>query len=216
MTNIEGTMAIVGDGNVGRALATRMLASGMTVRFGVRSPGETPVEKPDDALSQVPRVSIADAVRDADMVWLTVPAAAAVQALSGAPLRDGQLVVDCTNPVTWDNGPVLAPPPEGSVAAQLAAAYPGARVVKSFNHFGAEIHADPVLSHGPADVFVAGDDSVARARVIDVANAMGFMGCDAGPLRNASLLENLAVLWIHLATVGGQGRQFAFVRQPRD
>jgi predicted dinucleotide-binding enzyme len=39
---------------------------------------------------------------------------------------------------------------------------------------------------------------------------MGFRAHDAGPLRNAATLENLAVLWIHLATVGGAGRKFAF------
>ena len=33
---------------------------------------------------------------------------------------------------------------------------------------------------------------------------------DVGPLRNAAVLENLAVLWIQLATAGGLGRQFAF------
>ncbi len=212
MANSTGTMAIIGDGNVGRALATRMLACDIAVRFGVRSPGET---HDDVALTQVPRLSIADTVRDAEIVWLTVPAEAAVQALAQAPLRDGQIIVDCTNPVKWENGPVLAPPPEGSVAQQLAAAYPRARVLKSFNHFGAEIHVDPVLARVPADVYVAGDDSVARARLIEIANTMGFTGCDAGSLRNAALLENLAVLWIHLATVGGQGRQFAFVREPR-
>ena len=38
----------------------------------------------------------------------------------------------------------------------------------------------------------------------------GFSPIDAGPLRNASVLENLAMLWIHLALVGGKGRDVAF------
>jgi predicted dinucleotide-binding enzyme len=33
---------------------------------------------------------------------------------------------------------------------------------------------------------------------------------DAGSLRNAALLESLAVLWIHLALKGGYGRQVGF------
>jgi hypothetical protein len=33
---------------------------------------------------------------------------------------------------------------------------------------------------------------------------------DAGPLRNAALLESLATLWMHLAMKGGQGRHVAF------
>ena len=44
---------------------------------------------------------------------------------------------------------------------------------------------------------------------MDLARAMGFRPWDAGPLRNAALLENLAVTWIHMSSVGGMGRQLA-------
>jgi hypothetical protein len=83
-------------------------------------------------------------------------------------------------------------------------------VVKAFNTFGAEIHADPRLSAGPADVCLAGDDADAKRIVGEIATRAGFRPIDAGPVRNAALLENLAVLWIHLALVGGQGRDVAF------
>ena len=33
---------------------------------------------------------------------------------------------------------------------------------------------------------------------------------DVGPLRNAAALENLAVLWIHLALIAGRGRFIGF------
>jgi hypothetical protein len=62
-------------------------------------------------------------------------------------------------------------------------------------------------------VFLAGDDAEAKKLVSDVASAAGFRPVDAGPLRNAPLLENLGILWIHLATVGGQGRTFTFAMQ---
>jgi predicted dinucleotide-binding enzyme len=46
-----------------------------------------------------------------------------------------------------------------------------------------------------------------------IATKAGFAPVDAGPLRNAAVLENVAMLWIHLATVGGKGRDFAFAMQ---
>ena len=52
--------------------------------------------------------------------------------------------------------------------------------------------------------------AAAKATVMDLATRMGFRPRDAGPLRNAGTLENLAVLWIHLATQSGMGRQFYF------
>ncbi len=213
MTSTTGHIAIIGDGNVGRALAQRLLAAGRTVRFGVRALDEDSFA--DALTAHVPRALVADALRGATMVFVAVPAMAALDALRAAESLDGVIVVDCTNPVRWNSGPTLAPPSEGSVAASIAAAFPNARVCKAFNHFGAEIHADPALRHGPAEAYVASDDEGAKAEVMALANAMGFAGKDAGPLRNAALLESLAVLWIHLSTVGGRGRAWAFREESR-
>lgn len=200
------SVAIVGGGKVGSALASRLVLAGESVRFGVRAPGDAA----EIAGRRVPEMSVADAVRGADLTLLCVPAMAVTDALAAAQLASGSIVVDCTNPVRWDAGPVWAPPAAGSVAQQIASASPNLHVVKGFNHFGAEIQGDPVMSGGAADAWFAGDDAGAKAAVMTLATRMGFRAVDAGPLRNASLLENVAILWIHLASVGGQGRQFAF------
>jgi 8-hydroxy-5-deazaflavin:NADPH oxidoreductase len=201
-------VAVIGAGNVGRALAHRLLAAGASVRFGVRDPGAAVGDSTDT--SGVPRLLPAAAASGAMIVLLAVPAAAAVEAVRQLGDVSGKIVVDCTNPVRWSGGPVWAPPPEGSVAQAIAASVPGIRVVKGFNHFGAEIQRDPRLAHGPADALFASDDADAKARVMDLATGMGFKAVDAGGLRNAGLLENLAVLWIQLASAGGQGRNFSF------
>lgn len=219
-------IAVLGTGKVGCALALRLHEAGYHVWFGSRSaapkieddraPKRLLVEPEPEGepeplpVPEVPRLSIPDAVRHAGVVFVALPADVAVEVLSAAPLPAGVIVVDCTNPVQWEDGPVVKAPAAGSMAAAIAEALPEARVVKAFNHFGAEVHTHPVLRHGAADAYVAGDDAEAKADVITLAGAMGFVGRDAGPLRNAALLENLAVLWIHLATVGGQGRNFAF------
>jgi len=57
---------------------------------------------------------------------------------------------------------------------------------------------------------LAGDDPDARETVAALARGMGVDPVDAGPLRNAALLENLAVLRIHLAIKGGYGREVGF------
>src|SRR5207302_5113627 len=101
------------------------------------------------------------------------------------------------------------------LAAATAKAAPGARVVKGFNTFGAEFHADPNHAGVPANVFFASDDAAAKKTVSEIATKAGFRPVDAGPLRNASVLENVAMLWIHLAMVGGQGRNCTFVMKER-
>jgi NADPH-dependent F420 reductase len=205
-------VAIIGAGNVGGGLGVCLSKSGLAVKFGVRP--ETDVKPLLAQCKDASASSPTDAAAWGDVVFLAVPGSAAVDvARSLAGSLVGKVVVDCNNPLVWKDGPVWSPPAEGSLAAAVAKAAPGARVVKGFNTFGAEFHKDPGLAGVPAQVFLAADDADAKKRVMDVATQAGFRPVDAGPLRNASVLENFAMLWIHLATVGGQGRGFTFVMQ---
>jgi predicted dinucleotide-binding enzyme len=151
------------------------------------------------------------ALRDgAGLVILAVPASTAVSVLEKASLPPGTIVVDCTNPFRWVDGPVHTPPPEGSVTAQLAARFPHLRLLKAFNTFGAALHDRPRLGSEVADLYLAGDDADAKQIVNKLARMLGFEPVDVGPLRNAQHLESLAILWIHLATIGKRGHSIAF------
>jgi NADPH-dependent F420 reductase len=207
-------IAIIGTGNVGGALGVRMSLAGYDVTFGTRR-GAALEELVGRTGGRARTAALAEAVATASVVVLAVPGAAAVEAARGLGDLSGKIVVDCTNPLRWDAGPVWTPPAEGSNAAAIAAAAPGARVVKAWNTFGAEHHGDPDLGDGRrADVFIAGDDADARQVVAEIASRCGFSPVDSGPLRNAAVLENVAILWIHLATVGGRGREFVLGMYP--
>lgn len=208
-------IAMIGSGNVGGALGVRLARAGYAVTFGTRGDRDVGalLQRAD---GRAKAAGLTEAVRGADVVILAVPGGAAVQAVQGLGDLSGKIVVDCTNPLRWDAGPVWTPPPQGSNAAAIADAAPGARVIKAFNTFGAEFHDNPELGGGTgANVFVAGDDEDARATVAELAERAGFAPVDAGPLRNAAVLENVAILWIHLAMVGGRGRDFTVQLVPR-
>lgn len=209
-------IAIIGSGNVGSALGARLTATGATVQFGHRpgSQADAAVARANAGEPAVPasQALAPEAAAWAEVIFLAVPASAAVDAARalGEDNVAGKIVVDCNNPIRWDDGPVWNPPPAGSLTAELAAALPGARVVKAFNTFGAEFHADPQLGDTTVDVLLAGDDAEAKSAVAAIAEGAGFTPIDCGPLRNAAVLENAAVLWIHLALRGGHGRNIAF------
>lgn len=202
-------IAIIGAGNVGANLGVNLSRQGFPLRFGVLDP-----EKVKDVLARCENraeaVTVEAAGAWADVVFLTVPASAAVQA--GRALGDmkGKVLVDCTNAVGWNEGPVLTPAPEGSTPAALVKAFPGLRVVKGFSTFGAQFHLDPQVNGVSVDVPLAGDDVEAKALVASIATKAGFTPLDVGPLRNAAHLEGFAVLAMHLASKGGQGRDTAF------
>jgi NADPH-dependent F420 reductase len=200
-------IAILGSGNVGRALHRVFSDAGIMVAFGVRNL--------DTHIGGGTVFLMKEAADWATIVFLAVPGNAVVEIATElqAALR-AKVIVDCTNPVKWDKGPIWDPPAAGSNTAAIAAVLPDSRVVKAFNSFGVEHMEDPGLSSVSAQVFIAGDDSNAKKLVSQICERTKFRSIDAGPLRNAALLENMAVLWIHLATVGGKGREFIFATLP--
>jgi len=195
-------IGILGSGKVGQALMTTFESAGFNVLYGVRNIAtHTGGGK---------AVSLQEAADLATIVFLAIPAAGVEELVSslGDSLK-GKIVVDCTNPLTWDNGPVWNPPAEGSMTAKLVSMLPSSKVVKAFNTMGAEHMADPFFSGSSAvQVFLAGNDEVAKKVVTQIAERSKFVVVDAGPLRNAAVLENVAMLFIQLATVGGRGREF--------
>ena len=203
------TAAIIGTGAVGSALARNLVQHGLDVRVTGRD-ADKAGELAKSLGSQAQSVPSKDIARGADILFLAVPAVEAAPALASAGATGQTIVVDCTNPLTWNAGPVHAPPEAGSITAELARQFPQARLVKAFNTFGAEFHADARLGAARADLYLAGDDAEARRAVAELAQTLGFDPVDVGPLRNARHLESLAILWIHLATVGGRGRETAF------
>lgn len=208
-------IAVIGTGNVGGNLGTRFARAGFAVRFGAREGTDTK-DLLARAGSNAATLDVAAAAAWGDIVFLAVPGNVAVdvaRSLAG-PLA-GKTVIDCNNSLTWSEGPVWAPRPEGSLTAAIAKAAPDANVIKAFNTFGAEFHAEPERAGAPAQVFMAGDNAAAKQALAEAATRAGFRPVDAGPLRNAAVLENLAILWIHLATVGGHGRDFVFAMQER-
>jgi len=197
-------IAIIGAGNVGGAIGPRLAAAGHHVVYGVRAPA---AGRPDQA-------RIADAARDAEAVILAMPYAAAAETIEAGGGFAGKIVIDATNPLRMGpDGLGLSLGFETSGAEQIAALAPGAHVFKSFNQTGFENLADPAVYALRPAMFVAGDHAPSRPAVLRLVADAGFEAIDAGPLRNARLLEPLGMLWIDLALKRGQGRQFAVTVQ---
>ncbi len=86
--------------------------------------------------------------------------------------------------------------------------------MKAFNTVFAQHMDKGRLGDQGLTAFVAGDDVGAKKTVLELARGIGFDAVDAGPLRNARLLEPLAFLNIQLGYVLGMGTQIglAFLR----
>jgi len=77
---------------------------------------------------------------------------------------------------------------------------PGAKVVKAYNTVGAPLMVDPSFQGGlRGDMFIAGDDPQAKAKVAEIIRTFGWDVVDVGGIRMARVLEPLCELWV---TVG--------------
>jgi NADPH-dependent F420 reductase len=127
-----------------------------------------------------------------EVVIVAVPWSAHEETIEG--LRgdlDGRVVVDCVNPLGFDErGPYALPVEAGSAAQQAQLLLPSSRVVGAFHHVSSEL----LLGDDPldGDVLVVGDDRDAVDQVIEIVDGISRLrGVFAGRLRNAGQVEAL-------------------------
>jgi predicted dinucleotide-binding enzyme len=190
------SISVIGLGSMAAALAARALAGGHAVDISGRDPATA--QELAAALGGA-TVGAAGAAPAGDIVILAVPygAAAAVVGEYGDALR-GTVIIDITNPLNADATGLVTP--EGSSGAQeIAKAAPAdAHVVKAFNTLFSGILAASPVEGRPLDVFLAGDDEQAKARVSAFVQSMGMRPMDTGPLPMARALENTGLMMIGL------------------
>jgi 8-hydroxy-5-deazaflavin:NADPH oxidoreductase len=190
-------IAIIGAGNVGRALAASLTRAGHDVTVSAAHPEHAREAAAETGAAAAP--TNADAVSNASVVVLAVPSTAleAIASEIGDALA-GKVVVDVSNRPT--------PSPDGtatSIAEELQGKLPGTSVVKAFNTSFASRQAEPAINGIAADGFVAADDAAAKQTVLDVVESIGFRPVDAGSLAAARTLEGMAWLNITRAIANG-------------
>jgi len=201
------SLAMIGAGNVGAALGRAWLQAGEDVLFGVPEPSDPKYR----ALPQDRMRRPAEAARDAEVIVLATPWPATEAAVKGLGDLSGKMIIDCTNPLgSGSDGLELVLGHYISGGERVASWAPGVSVFKSFNQTGAENMAAASQFPVRPVMFVAGDDEARKPAVLALIAKIGFDAIDAGPLRNARLLEPLGMLWIDQALKRGHGTNFAF------
>jgi len=170
---MAGSRVIIGSRDAGRAVAA------------AASIGSPP---------QLTGAANADAAMAADLVIAAMPWEGHRALLSSlAEALDGKILIDCVNPLGFDErGAYPLPVAEGSAAQQAAAVLPGTRVVGAFHHVSASLLLDPAVAELDLDIMVLGDDRQATDLVQALANRIpGVRGVYAGRLRNCGQVEAL-------------------------
>ena len=183
-------IAVLGTGKVGSALGARLASSRHDVVYGSRNPAEAPGT-----------LSRRDAVTSADVVITAIPGTAVLSTLAeiGEDLLADKIVLDPSAALT----PEMTMASYGdSVARQVQARFPRARVVKALNTMNFTIMVEPAASLRQATVFVSGDDQAAKRTVNGLLVDLGWPQdwiLDLGDIGTALATEHAAPLFFATA-----------------
>ena len=176
--------AIIGFGKIGQALAKAFARSGIAVSVATTRDPESFASDAAAIGAQIIPTTLAEAAK-ADVVFLAVRFES--HADVGGALSDwhGKTIIDVTN--------AYGVPPEtlGGMPSSrfVAQAFPGAGLVKGFNHLvAAVLDQDPTVHGGRRVVFLASDDEDAAAEIGELATRLGFSPIQLGGLSEGGLL----------------------------
>jgi 8-hydroxy-5-deazaflavin:NADPH oxidoreductase len=179
-------VAIVGGtGAFGRALAKRLAEIGEDdVVVGSRD--EERARKTAEELG-VAGERNENAVRDADLVVLAVKSNATLQTATELTAAIGSTPVLCVaSDLRFTDDGVLPGRHQGSLAEEVARIV-RAPVASGFQSFAAA----NVIEGDPGDALIAGEESEAKQRALELAERLGARAIDVGPLANSRALEGM-------------------------
>jgi len=176
--------AIVGFGNIGKALAKAFARKGIEVSVATTRDPESFASEAATIGPEIIPTTLAEAVK-ADVIFLAVRFESHPDVAKALPSWQGKTIVDVTN--AYGVSPEkLGGQPSSRVIAQ---AFTGGKLVKGFNHLGAAIlDQDPAVHGGRRVVFLAGDDEGAATEISALAENLGFSPIKLGGLSEGGLL----------------------------
>lgn len=199
------SIAVIGTGNVGGALATALSFVGHKINLGVRNSqtfkGQSLLQNPNTKL-----YSISDAVENSEVIILATPATTTMEVTRSLGDTSGKVIVDTMNTVMGRNAENFTNTTDAILAHTNTK-----DVVKCFNSTGYNNIINPIYLGIGLDMFYAGESKLGGEIVTQFAIEIGFENCYyVGGNDKFSLLESFALFWINLAMFQGLGREIGF------
>lgn len=200
------TIAIIGTGNVARALGPEFATQGHTIVYGSRQPeSEKALELVAQTSGKSSAVLPAESVRGADIVVLAVPGMLVEGITERLGDLAGKIIIDPTNPLVGDWSTEIGLGVETSNAELIQAAAPEAMVVKAFSTLAWQEMIEP---NGAISIPLVGNSDRAKQRVAELVVGMGLEPIDLGDVGSARWIEGMTVLWINNRIAGRPGFEF--------
>ncbi|MEM7117766.1 MAG: NAD(P)-binding domain-containing protein [Chloroflexota bacterium] len=195
-------IGILGAGNIGGTLGVSWARAGHTVVFGARNSSSEKVQaRLAEANGKAAAASVAEAIEQADVVLIAIPAMAMTDFLAeNGRLLNNKLIIDATNAIGSE---------QMNSVATIQAAAPEATVVRAFNNLGWENFAEPTINGVQVDLIYCAPEA-ARETAERLISDIGLNPVYLGGDDQLPVVDNLVRLWFALAFGQKNGRRLAF------
>lgn len=199
-------IGVLGTGDVGRTIASRLVEVGHTVKLGSRSAdNEKSVGWAKENGERASAGTFNDAASFGEVVFNCTKGehSLAALALAGADALGSKVLVDVSNPLDFSRGfpPRLDPVNDDSMAEEIQRTYPKARVVKALNTMWNGLMVRPRLIAESHHTFLSGNDADAKGVVRGILESFGWRAeemIDLGDITTARGTEMYLALWTRL------------------
>jgi hypothetical protein len=179
-------IGIIGSGNIGGTAAKLFVNAGHEVAISNSRGPESLISLVNSIGPNIKAKTVEDAVKFGDVILLAIPWRKRQDLLSVSELFDGKIVIDAMNPYS-ENFEVIDLGNSTSSEEVLKQIPSSSRLVKAFNTIYYEHLRTKGNPNAPREdrfaIFVAGDNSDAKAIVSGLIEDIGFAPVDTGSLR---------------------------------
>jgi predicted dinucleotide-binding enzyme len=200
----EMNIGIFGTGIVGQTIGNRLIELGHNVMMGSRSADNQTGKAWAKAASRLASFGVyGDVAKFGEILFNCTAGTGSLSALEFAKAVDlnNKILIDVANPLDYSRGgpPTLTVCNTDSLGEQIQRHHPLLKVVKALNTMNVDVMVHPERVRGTHDVFICGNDAVAKGTVTKLLTELGWESIiDLGDITNARGMEMALPLWISL------------------
>ena len=198
-------IGILGTGNVGQTIGTKLIQLGNDVKLGSRmAENEKAIEWTRQNGSKASHGTFAQAAGYANILFNCTAGSASIVALNLAEKENlnGKILIDVANPLDFSNGmpPALSICNTSSLGEEIQKSFPEAKVVKALNTMSCKLMVNPALLKDEHDAFVCGNNKEAKSEVISILKEwFGWKSViDLGDITASRGMEMILPIWLSL------------------
>jgi predicted dinucleotide-binding enzyme len=200
-------IAVLGTGNVGDTIGSKLIALGHTVMMGSRTADNEKAKAfVDRHVEKASAGTFADAASYGEIIFNCTAGVGSIEALklAGEKNLNGKIIIDIANPLDFSKGmpPSLAISNTNSLGEEIQKTFPQTKVVKALNTMWCGLMVNPtMINGGDHSTFVSGNDTDAKEKVKEILKSFGWLDkniLDLGDITKARGTEMYLPLWLSI------------------